>query len=79
MEPARAVATSPVSRGYEARKRIASLGFPDRRGNQTWTYESDGVVASITTQNAISGEAVINRYSYNKRRLLADESVQQAG
>lgn len=68
-----------VDRSYDARNRIATLLFPDGRGNQSWSYEKDGAVASISTNNSNGGEQVINRYTYNKRRLLTGESVEQPG
>lgn len=69
-----------VSRSYDARNRLASLSFPDGRGNQTWTYTPDGLPASITTYNDPgNGAAVSNGYTYNKRRLLTAETSGQSG
>jgi len=68
-----------VDRSHDARNRIATLLFPDGRGNQSWSYEKDGAVASIATNNSNGGDQVINRYTYNKRRLLTGESVEQPG
>jgi RHS repeat-associated protein len=67
-----------VTRTYDARNRPTQLLFPDGRGNQLWTHTADGLAAQITTWNEInSGGPVVNAYSYNKRRMLTGESVQQ--
>ncbi len=73
-----AVAARRVDRAYDGRNWLRTLGFPDGRGNQAWTYTLDGLPTSITTYNgAASTEAVVNAYSYNKRRMLVGESVAQ--
>lgn len=77
-----AVAARRVDRTYDGRNKLRTLGFPDARGNQAWTYTLDGLPASITTYNGLAGtEAVVNAYSYNKRRMLAGEgeSISQPG
>lgn len=74
-----AVAARRVDRSYDARNRLATLSFPDGRGNQSWSYAPDGAVTSITTNNSSGGSQVINRYTYNKRRLLVGESLEQVG
>ncbi|PZP60430.1 MAG: wall-associated protein [Pseudoxanthomonas spadix] len=68
-----------VSRTYDARNLLATLSFPDGRGNQSWTYYPDGKPHQVTTNNANGGDAVINTYSYNNRRLLIGEGMTQAG
>ncbi|WP_093285727.1 RHS repeat-associated core domain-containing protein [Pseudoxanthomonas sp. CF125] len=69
-----------VDRRYDARDRLTALSFPDGRGNQTWRYTPDGLPASITTYNDLSyGASVVNAYSYNRRRMLAGESITQPG
>ncbi len=69
-----------VNRTYDARNRIATLNFPDGRGNQIWTYANDGLPLSVTTYNDLNNTApVVNAYTYNKRRLLTGESVSQPG
>lgn len=67
-----------ASRTYDARNRLTTLSFPDGRGNQAWTYEKDGLPASISVWNdsATTGQ-VTTAYTYNKRRLLAGESIHQ--
>jgi RHS repeat-associated protein len=67
-----------ASRTYDARNRLTALSFPDGRGNQAWTYEKDGLPASISVWNdsATTGQ-VTTAYTYNKRRLLAGESIHQ--
>lgn len=67
------------NREYDSMSRITSLTFPDGRGNQSWTYEADGLPASITTNNFNGGDQVINRYFYNKRRLPTGEQSEQPG
>ena len=76
---ARAGAINKVVRTYDARNRLSTLAFPDGRGNQTWSYERDGLPAQITTNNVSGGDQVINSYAYNKRRLLTGESMTQPG
>ena len=67
-----------VTRQYDGRNRLTHLAFPDGRGNQIWTYEKDSLPASITTYNAAGGmEGVTTAYTYNSRRLLTGESIQQ--
>ncbi|TXH77730.1 MAG: RHS repeat-associated core domain-containing protein [Lysobacteraceae bacterium] len=69
-----------VTRTYDARHRLKTLTFPDGRGNQVWTYEKDGLTASITTYNDPGNTTpVINAYTYNPRRLLTGESSSQPG
>ena len=64
-----------VQRGYDARNRIKTLGFPDGRGNQSWEYWPDGLPRQIVTLNGDGSGAVANRYEYNKRRLLTREQL----
>src|SRR5690554_321635 len=68
-------AAQKVTRTYDARNRLQALTFPDGRGSQTWIYTPDGLPATITTQNISGSGVVANAYSYNRRRLLAGESV----
>lgn len=73
-----------VHRTHDARDRLLRLTFPDGNGNQSWTYTPDGLPAQITTANKGDGQAVadmdvINRYTYNKRRLLTSEWFSQVG
>ena len=73
-----------VYRTHDARDRLLRLIFPDGNGNQSWTYTPDGLPAEITTFNKGDGQAVsdtdvINRYTYNKRRLLTTEWFSQPG
>ena len=67
-----------VTRYYDARNRLTELLFPDGRGNQLWTYTLDGLPSTLTTWNGLNGDGpVINRYDYNKRRMLKSEAVEQ--
>ena len=69
-----------VNRAYDARNRLTQLHFPDLRGNQVWTYTPDGLPSTITTWNGLGGDGpVINRYAYNKRRMLQSEEIEQPG
>jgi YD repeat-containing protein len=63
-----------TTRTYDGRNWLRSLGFPDGRGNQSWTYTRDGLPATINTQNSAGGDVVTNTYSYNKRRLVEGET-----
>ena len=71
--------TAPVAerttRSYDARNRVKSLVFPDNRGNTTYTYTPDGLVASVAT-NVAGQDNVITSYAYNTRRLPASEQLQ---
>jgi YD repeat-containing protein len=68
-----------VTRLYDARNRVATLSFPDGKGDQAWTYTSDGLPATIVTNNANGGDTVANSYVYNKRRLPVSETVDVDG
>jgi RHS repeat-associated protein len=70
-----------TTRTYDARNRLTHLNFPNGGvGNQIWTYEKDGLPASVTTYNDVNGAApVITGYVYNKRRLLTGETLSQPG
>jgi methionine-rich copper-binding protein CopC len=71
-----------VNRTYDARNRVRTLIFPDGNGNQAWTYTSDGKPSTITTQNGATANSptqAVNTYSYNKRRLLRGETLEQPG
>ncbi|WP_421568826.1 RHS repeat domain-containing protein [Stenotrophomonas sp. PD6] len=64
-----------VARTYDARGRLASLSFPDGKGDQVWTYTADGKPSSITVANP-GAAATVNTYAYNRRRMLVEESLQ---
>ncbi|ALN59379.1 wall-associated protein [Lysobacter enzymogenes] len=65
-----------VARTYDARNRLKTLSFPTGRGNQVWNYYLDGLAREITTDNEGTGQSlIVNRYQYNKRRLLSNEAV----
>lgn len=67
-----------TTRTHDPRNRLSQLLFPDGRGNQAWTYTPDSLPASITTYNGPGNtEPVVMAYTYNKRRLLAGESINQ--
>jgi len=67
-----------AARTYDARNRITRLEFPDNNGTQVWVYTPDSLPAQIQTYET-TGAQVVNIYSYNKRRLLAGESITQSG
>lgn len=73
------VAARRVDRTFDARNRAKTLGFPDTKGNQAWTYTPDGLVAQIDTTNPNVASPIVNTYAYNKRRLLTSETVNIAG
>jgi YD repeat-containing protein len=73
------VAARKVTRGYDARNRLATLTFPDGNGNQTWRYTPDGLPAAVVTANEGVASTVVNEWSYNKRRLLVGESQTVSG
>jgi RHS repeat-associated protein len=65
------IAARKVMRSYDARNRLATLAFPDGRGDQVWTYTPDGLPENIVTYNgAGQTQPVVNAYQYNKRRML---------
>ncbi|MHC9086256.1 RHS repeat domain-containing protein [Luteimonas sp. RIT-PG2_3] len=63
-----------ATRAYDARNRVASLGFPDGLGNTISTYTPDGLLASITADNGGSSQVTTN-YTYNRRRLMIGERM----
>ncbi|MNB70489.1 tRNA(Glu)-specific nuclease WapA precursor [compost metagenome] len=65
-----------VKRSYDAANRLSTLIFPDGRGNQTWSYTADGLPVEISTQNDPARPMAVNRYQYNRRRLLSGETLQ---
>lgn len=67
-----------VLRSYDARNRLSTLKFPDGIGNQSWRYERDGLPAEVSAYNRAGDSLpVVNRYTYNHRRLLTSEFVEQ--
>ena len=69
-----------ATRTYDARNRLLTLSFPDGVGNQVWSYTPDGLPAQATTYNdPASGTPVTSSYTYNRRRLLVEESATQPG
>ncbi|MCC8536227.1 RHS repeat-associated core domain-containing protein [Xanthomonas axonopodis pv. poinsettiicola] len=65
-----------VLRTYDARNRLSWLSFPDKNGDQRWTYTPDGLPARIeTTTTDGGGKTVVNTYQYNRRRLLIGEGT----
>ncbi|WP_158549277.1 RHS repeat domain-containing protein [Lysobacter silvisoli] len=69
-----------VDRSYDSRNRLATLTFPDGRGNQTWAYTPDGLPYEVVTSNEGPDLGkVINNYTYNKRRLVNAEAQTLVG
>lgn len=68
-----------VVRNYDTRNRLTTLRFPDGNGNQTWIYTPDGLPQQIVTANDNGSTQAINHYTYNHRRLLVGESLEQPG
>ncbi len=67
-----------VTRSYDAVNRLFELKFPDGRGNQSWYYTPDGLPVEVYTRNDPAMLPVINRYYYNRRRLLIGESMEHS-
>lgn len=65
-----------IVRSYDGANRLSQLSFPDARGDQSWTYTPDGLPNEVTTQNEPGRLPVVNRYQYNRRRLLTAETMQ---
>ncbi|QBG91778.1 RHS repeat-associated core domain-containing protein [Xanthomonas oryzae] len=68
-----------VVRTYDTRNRLKTLRFPDKNGNQDWSYTPDGLPAQVMTWNDAGSSSVVNSYNYNKRRMLTSESSGQTG
>ncbi|SFK43357.1 RHS repeat domain-containing protein [Lysobacter sp. cf310] len=67
-------------RSYDERNRLATLAFPDGRGDQTWAYTPDGLAREVTTRNDGDGQGtVVNTYAYNKRRMPTAETMARPG
>jgi RHS repeat-associated protein len=63
---------------YDAMNRVTSIDVPGgANGDKTYGYEADGLVSYIT--NTSNNQGTVNRYAYNKRRLLTGESSEQTG
>ena len=68
-----------IGRTYDGRNRLRTLTFPDGNGDQVWQYTPDGLPEQVTTLNEDGEAAVVNHYTYNKRRLITGESLVQPG
>lgn len=70
-----------VDRSYDARNRLVTMSFAGAGlGNQSWSYSPDGLPVSITTRNDSGAlQNAVNRYQYNRRRLLTRETLAFAG
>jgi RHS repeat-associated protein len=63
---------------YDAMNRVTSIDVPGgANGDKAYGYEADGLVSYIN--NTSNNQATVNRYAYNKRRLLTGESSEQTG
>lgn len=58
-----------VVHSYDARNRISLVDYPDSTSDVSTTYFPDGLVQKVSSGN------VETHYNYNKRRLLASESL----
>jgi len=75
-----AVLARRSTRSHDNRNRITTLDFADGIGRQTWRYTADSLPSQAWTWNGPNGaQGVANAYSYNSRRMLAGESLEQAG
>ncbi|WP_080367244.1 RHS repeat domain-containing protein [Burkholderia pseudomallei] len=68
-------ANQQITRAYDARNRVTAVTYPDGFSSTTYGYTPDGLLASA--QMANGGNPVNNSYTYNKRRLLVAETLQQ--
>nr|WP_323134523.1 RHS repeat-associated core domain-containing protein [Xanthomonas campestris] len=68
-----------VARTYDSRNHLKTLRFPDKNGNQDWSYTPDGLPAQVTTLNDAGASSVVNAYGYNKRRMIVSELSGQTG
>ncbi|MEN9152167.1 wall-associated protein, partial [Xanthomonas perforans] len=48
-----------VVRTYDTRNRLKTLRFPDKNGNQDWSYTPDGLPAQVTTWNDAGSSSVV--------------------
>ena len=71
---ATSIAARKIVRSYDVRNRLSTLSFPDRNGNQSWTYTKDGKPSTVTTSNDAGTTQAINTYTYNRRGLLTAET-----
>ncbi|MHC9086277.1 RHS repeat domain-containing protein [Luteimonas sp. RIT-PG2_3] len=69
-----AITARKATRTYDARNRVKTIAFPDSNANQTWNYTPDGLASQVTTLNTEGGTTVVNSYTYNRRRLLTQET-----
>lgn len=67
-------ASHKAVRSYDQRNRVKTLSFPDGRGNTTYSYTPDSLLASIAANNDGSN-IVTHNYTYNNRRLLTNEQM----
>jgi RHS repeat-associated protein len=63
---------------YDVMNRVTNIDVPGgANGDKSYGYEADGLVSYIT--NTSNNQGTVNRYAYNKRRLLTSESSEQTG
>jgi RHS repeat-associated protein len=63
---------------YDAMNRVTNIDVPGGvNGDKTYAYAGDGLVTQIN--NTSNNQPTINRYFYNKRRLLTGEHSEQVG
>lgn len=68
------IAARKVTRSYDARNRLKSVVFPDHRGDTTYAYTPDSLLASVTADNGGANQ-VATQYTYNLRRLMIRERL----
>ena len=74
------VTAGQTTRGYDALNRLLTVTTPGNVANVSTTYTPDGLVASLVATNGSTGiNPVTTTYSYNKRRLLTQETSAQTG
>jgi RHS repeat-associated protein len=63
---------------YDNMNRLTSVDVPGgSNGDKTYLHEADGLIKQIN--NNTNGVTTINRYFYNKRRMLTKEDSEQVG
>ena len=66
-----------VSRAYDVRNRVTAITYQDGFSNSSFGYAADGALISQTMAN--NGHPVTTTYTYDKRRLLAAETLALPG
>ena len=80
LRPRQRQAAQKITRTYDAMNRLKTVVTPGGVADVTTNYYADGKVSSLVAANGTAGaNPVTTTYSYNKRRLLTQETSAQAG